>query len=164
MYRTVLGADNPLPAASPEAALPSCQLSISGSGLAAASAALSVLQTAAGAGAASACLLLPDAQLGSSVSQGSGGLPGMLKSWAAETAGAAVITQQQQLQAPSKSTLQLTAGPRGQQPAFTEQESRYIFRLRTVLCHAATMPGLCTTTSNSDRCSAYSAVHTGNQC
>lgn len=122
MYQTVLAAATPLPAASaPEAALPSHQLSIAGSGLAAASAAMSVLQTAAATGAATARLLLPVA--GSGVGEAAGGLPGMLKSWAAETAGAAVMTQQQ---APSRATLQLTVGSRGQQPAFTEQESRWV--------------------------------------
>lgn len=122
MYQTVLVADTTLTtAASAGNAPPACHLNISAGGLAAASAALSVLQAAATAGAASARLLLPQG-CGSSIgTQVSGGLPGMLRSWAAET-GAAVVAERQQTQ--GKMALVLTDGSRGQQPAFTEQESR----------------------------------------
>jgi hypothetical protein len=120
MYQTVLVADTTLAAPSAFNATPACYLDIAGSGLTAASAALSVLQAAATAGAASARLLLPQGG-SSSGNEASGGLPGMLKSWAAET-GAAVVADRQQ--AHDKVALVLTNGPNGQQPAFTEQESR----------------------------------------
>lgn len=118
MYQPMLLAD------SPQTAMPSSMqgpsISISGKGLAAASAALSVLQAAASTGTANAQLLM-------SGSTGDGmcsaGLPGMLKSWAAET-GAAVLTEQQQQLAGSEAVLQLTSSARGGTPAFIEQESR----------------------------------------
>jgi hypothetical protein len=118
MYQTVLMADSP--SADEVSTTEGCSITITGRGLAGASAALSALQTAAFKGLASAQVLLP---VSCGCGSASAGLPGMLKSWAAET-GAAVATEQQP-EAGSKAVLQFTTGARdSSQTAFTEQESR----------------------------------------
>lgn len=122
MYHTVVIADTPQHTPAAEA-MPSnsegCTLLFKDGGLAAATAALSALQGAAGA--AHAQLVLPSSS-GSNISMAaSAGLPGLLKSWAAET-GSAMVAEQQQTTA--SMTLQLAAAGGIRQPACAEQEAR----------------------------------------
>jgi hypothetical protein len=97
-----------------------CAISLETAGLSAASAALSVLQSAAAAGVTSSQLVLP--------ADSSSGCPGMLKSWAAETGASVVIEQQEQAQ--FKAVLGLTTAAGSKQAAFTEQEARCVMLSR----------------------------------
>jgi hypothetical protein len=120
MYETMLVADSPAPAATPDA-LPSLAVTLDASGMAAAAAALSVLQSTAAAGSKEAQLMLPSSI--NSVGTNStvpAGLSGMLKSWAAET-GSAMVSEQH---AEGASALKLTSTSGIRQPTLTEQESR----------------------------------------
>lgn len=119
IYETVLVADSLAADTAQPSNTQGCSVSIAGDGLAAASAALSALQTAAATGTAATQLLMTGSD-----GRSSSGLPGMLKSWAAETGGAVLMEQQQRLH--SDTVLQLTAGARTSQPLFAEQESRLV--------------------------------------
>jgi hypothetical protein len=122
MYQIALVADSRESAdtqAHPAMASSGCAISLASGGMSAASAALSVLQSAAAAGVTSSQLVLPgDGNSGSSAA----GCPGMMKSWAAET-GAPVVIQQQR-QTHGKAMLGLKTAPGVKQAAFTKQESR----------------------------------------
>jgi len=121
MYHTVLVADSPqcTPAAATTASSEGCTLCFEDDSLVAATAALSALQGAAGA--THAQLVLPSNSCSNITMAGSAGLPGLLKSWAAET-GAAMVAEQQQTT--GSMTLQLAAAGSIRQPAFAEQETR----------------------------------------